>query len=257
MKVINKVGRYIVCCVMAAALAVAQSTSAPTQDGGSSASAQPQAATTSAAPDSTKLRVRQAVKAVYPLEAKEKHLQGEVVVKVFVDEQGDVEKTEVVSGDPVLARTALDAAKKWKFEPFIKDGKAIKVTTKLPFDFAFKGNIIDIDPAQNADLARSSDPNAPLRVRVSQDVMQGLLIHKVAPVYPPDARLARIQGTVILQGLIGKDGHLKKLKLISGHPILAPAAIGAVEQWRYQPYELKGEPVEVETQITVRFVLGG
>ncbi|HXZ41517.1 MAG TPA: energy transducer TonB [Terriglobales bacterium] len=97
----------------------------------------------------------------------------------------------------------------------------------------------------------------PQRVRVSQGVTQGLLIRKIQPAYPPLARQARIQGTVLLQAEISKDGTIENLRLISGHPMLAPAAIEAVKQWRYKPYILNGEPVEVETQITVNFTLSG
>lgn len=97
----------------------------------------------------------------------------------------------------------------------------------------------------------------PQRVRVSQGVSQGLLIKKVQPPYPPLARQARIQGNVVLQAEISKEGTIQNLRLISGHPMLAPAAIEAVKQWRYRPYFLNGEPVEVETQITVIFSLSG
>jgi protein TonB len=97
----------------------------------------------------------------------------------------------------------------------------------------------------------------PQRVRVSQGVTQGLLIKKVQPNYPPLARQARIQGSVLLQAEISKDGTIENLRLISGHPMLAPSAIEAVKQWRYKPYILNGEPVEVETQITVNFTLAG
>src|SRR6266481_2932976 len=97
----------------------------------------------------------------------------------------------------------------------------------------------------------------PQRVRVSQGVTQGLLIRKVQPAYPPLARQARIQGSVLLQAQISKEGTIEHLTLISGHPMLAPAAIEAVKQWRYKPYILNGEPVEVDTQITVNFTLSG
>ena len=97
----------------------------------------------------------------------------------------------------------------------------------------------------------------PQRVRVSQGVTQGLLIKRIQPAYPPLARQARIQGTVLLQAEISKNGDIENLRLISGHPMLAPAAIEAVKQWKYRPYILNGEPVEVETQITVNFTLSG
>jgi len=97
----------------------------------------------------------------------------------------------------------------------------------------------------------------PQRVRVSQGVSQGLLLHQVKPSYPPLARQARIQGTVVLQAVIGKDGNIQGLKVVSGHPMLAPAALEAVKQWKYKPYYLNGEPVEVDTTINVNFTLAG
>jgi len=97
----------------------------------------------------------------------------------------------------------------------------------------------------------------PQRVRVSSGVQSGLLVRKVNPSYPPLARQARIQGVVILQAQISKDGNIENLQLISGHPMLAPAAIEAVKQWKYKPYLLNGEPVEVETQVQVNFTLAG
>jgi len=97
----------------------------------------------------------------------------------------------------------------------------------------------------------------PQRVRVSQGVSQGLLIHKVQPTYPPLARQARVQGTVVLRAVISKDGSIENLTLVSGHPMLAPAAIDAVKQWKYKPYLLNGEPVEVDTEVLVNFTLSG
>jgi len=97
----------------------------------------------------------------------------------------------------------------------------------------------------------------PQRVRVSSGVVSGLLLRKVQPNYPPLARQARIQGTVVLQAQISKEGAIENLQLISGHPMLAPAAIEAVKQWKYKPYLLNGEPVEVDTQVQVNFTLAG
>jgi protein TonB len=88
-------------------------------------------------------------------------------------------------------------------------------------------------------------------------MMEGNLIHKVQPDYPPLARQARIQGPVVLQAVISRDGAIENLQVVSGHPMLVQAAVQAVRQWRYRPYVLNGEPVEVETQVTVNFILGG
>ena len=91
------------------------------------------------------------------------------------------------------------------------------------------------------------------RVRVSQGVIDGLLINRIEPTYPPLAQQARIQGVVVLTAIIGKDGSVQRLQVVSGHPLLAPAAIAAVKQWRYKPFVLNGAPLEVETTITVTF----
>ena len=97
---------------------------------------------------------------------------------------------------------------------------------------------------------------APRSVRLSMGVTEGLLIHRVVPVYPSLARQAGIQGQVLLQATIGRDGTIQNLLAVNGHPMLVPAAIDAVRQWRYRPYLLNDQPVEVETQITVNFTLG-
>jgi protein TonB len=84
---------------------------------------------------------------------------------------------------------------------------------------------------------------------------EGDLVHKILPTYPPLARVARLQGQVVLQAVISRQGAIENLGVLAGHPMLVPAAIEAVRQWRYRPYILNGEPVEVETQITMNFSL--
>ncbi len=88
-------------------------------------------------------------------------------------------------------------------------------------------------------------------------MMEGNLIYKVQPIYPPMARAVRVQGSVILKAVISKSGAIENLQVVSGHPMLVKAAIEAVSQWRYRPYVLNDEPVEVETQVTVNFLLSG
>jgi len=98
-------------------------------------------------------------------------------------------------------------------------------------------------------------PVVPQRIRISQGVTKGLLIHREEPTYPVLARSARVQGEVVLSAVIDTNGQITNLQLVSGHPMLVPAAISAVKQWRYKPYLLNGQPVEVETTITVIFTL--
>ena len=88
-------------------------------------------------------------------------------------------------------------------------------------------------------------------------MMEGNLIRRVQPAYPPLARSARIQGQVVLAAVISKEGMIENLRVLEGHPMLVRAALDAVSQWRYRPYVLNNEPVEVETRITVNFSLSG
>ena len=90
---------------------------------------------------------------------------------------------------------------------------------------------------------------------VPAEKMQDNLIKKVAPVYPPEAKTARIQGKVILEAVIGKTGHVENLKIVSGPAELQQSAMDAVRQWVYKPYLMKGNPVEVITKITVNYTL--
>jgi protein TonB len=99
-------------------------------------------------------------------------------------------------------------------------------------------------------------PPALRPLRVSR-VMEGNLVHRVQPEYPALARMARVQGAVVLHAVISKQGTIEDLEVISGPPALVGAAVDAVRQWRYRPYYLNDEPVEVDTQVTVNFVLAG
>ena len=92
--------------------------------------------------------------------------------------------------------------------------------------------------------------------RVSH-MMEGNLIRRVQPEYPALAKQAHIQGTVVLRAVIDREGIIQDLQVISGHPLLVPAAINAVRQWRYHPFYLNDQPVEVETRVTVNFSLSG
>jgi protein TonB len=88
-------------------------------------------------------------------------------------------------------------------------------------------------------------------------MMEGNLIYRVQPQYPTLARQARVQGIVLLRAVISKEGKIENVQVIGGHPLLVKAAMDAVRQWRYRPYYLNSEPVEVETQVTVNFTLSG
>ena len=95
------------------------------------------------------------------------------------------------------------------------------------------------------------------RIRVGGNVQAAAIIRQVTPMYPPIAKTAHISGTVILHAIIGKDGSVQDLQYVSGPPLLMKSALDAVKQWRYKPTLLNGEPVEVDTTISVVFTLGG
>ena len=106
-------------------------------------------------------------------------------------------------------------------------------------------------------LGNSGSAPKPLlqRLNVSQGVSQGLLVKKVAPVYPANAMHMRVEGAVELLATVSKNGDITAVKVVSGEAMLTRAASDAVKQWKYKPYLLNGEPVEIQTQITINFKL--
>ncbi len=104
-------------------------------------------------------------------------------------------------------------------------------------------------PTQEVTLAK---PPKPLSI---SHIDPGQIIRRVEPLYPPIAHTARIQGSVVLHAIISRQGTIEKLQVVSGHPMLDKAALDAVSQWLFRPYILNGQPIEVETEITVNFIL--
>lgn len=116
-----------------------------------------------------------------------------------------------------------------------------------------------LDPIDDAIFLPSADATLepPRKISISGGVMAGALIKRVTPDYPEIAKQAGVQGTVVLKASIGKDGHIRDLKVISGPGMLQQAALDAVKHWAYRPYLLLGEPVDVDTTVNVIFTLGG
>jgi periplasmic protein TonB len=117
-------------------------------------------------------------------------------------------------------------------------------------------NLLDVAANAEEKVSRPAGPaNEPRRVLVTSTMEAAKLISQIQPVYPPLAIQARIQGNVVLHAIIAKEGGVSELQVLSGHPLLVNAALSAVRQWRYSPTLLNGQVVEVETTITVSFVL--
>jgi TonB family protein len=225
-------------------------------------------------PDSTKLEPVLAEKAEYPPEAERAKIQGEVIVKVHVSETGDVDSAEVVSGEPALSNAALEAAKKWKFKPFIRNGEPAGASALLPFDFALPGNDIvkgasasgkapgaqsfQGSPAQSSAAAESAGQPEPRGkiVDVPEAIIERMVTPRVQPAYPYELRASGVQGTVVLNGVISKEGRIEKLEVKSGPKPWIPEAVNAVQLWQFKPYNVAGEPVEIRSTITVKFNLG-
>jgi TonB family protein len=108
-------------------------------------------------------------------------------------------------------------------------------------------------PAQTREPLAASSKRQPTRIRLGSGVAASKLVEQVAPVYPPLARQTPIPCTVRLHVIVGKDGRILFLEVLSGHPLLRQAALDAVIQWRYEPTLLRGEPVEVDTTVEVKF----
>jgi TonB family protein len=169
----------------------------------------------------------------YPEDLRAKRIFGSVVLSLQIDKAGHVVQAIAVNGPPMMCETAITAVKQWQFKPYLYlNGDPVEVETTATFYFS---------------------PDQPINLHLSQSIMEGNLIHKVDPEYPQMAKIAHIQDDVLLSTVIDKQGDTKNLRGISGHPILIQAALHAVRQWKYKPFLLNGEPVEVETTITVRF----
>ena len=215
-------------------------------------------------------RLMKRVPPVYPPLARQARIQGTVILKVRISKSGDVANIQLVSGHPMLAPAAIEAVKQWKYDPYLLNGNPVAVDTQVAVNFMLSdqppatgttGNISVgsaggvVSGGVSSGSGGQTPPATPQRVRVSSGVAQGMLLSKVNLLYPQEAKDQHLQGTVILQVIVDKEGNVANVKIISGHPMLAPAAIEAVKQWKYRPYLLNGNPVEVDTQVQVNFTL--
>lgn len=164
-----------------------------------------------------------------------------VAVEVTVSPEGRVKKAKAVSGKlDALKEAAEKTVKTWAFEPYLINGSPAPVRTELTFKF-------------NNTLDQYRDPSGDVPVRLEEKTAQGLVAKRVEPVYPADARVARIQGAVELRLIVGEDGRVHALHIIKGHPMLVGAAYNAVRQWEFMPYVESGKTLPADTNITVTF----
>ena len=179
--------------------------------------------------------------AEFPRELSAYEVTDTVAIEVTVSPEGRVRKAKAVSGKiEALKDAAEKAVKKWAFEPYLVNGTPVPVRTEITLNF-------------NNTLDHYRDPNGDAPVHLDEKTAQGLITKNVQPQYPPDARLAHIQGAVELRVIVGEDGRVHALHIIKGHPMLAAAAYNAVRQWEFKPYVENGKTLPVDTKETVTF----
>jgi TonB family protein len=133
------------------------------------------------------------------------------------------------------------------------------VAACVAFGLVTSGSIMALGMHVNAFASSSSDSGSKSgkELSIPADVMQKNLVNKAIPVYPPDAKKAKIQGTVVLEAVVGKDGSVENLRVVSGPAELQQSALDAVRQWKYKPYLLNGNPVQVKTTVNIIYNLAG
>jgi TonB family protein len=194
--------------------------------------------------------------------------QGRVMLETEIDEAGTPRNIRVLRSLGMgLDEKAVEALSKWKFAPGQKEGTPVRVYAVVEMDFRLLNQPKTVAPAAQPQASRSAEaPPAnesrsglraepPKRISTGGPVQASRIVRRVPPVYPPEAKAEGIEGLVEFDAVIGVDGAIISLSVLSGHPQLAKAAQEAVRQWVYQPTLLNGVPVEVQTRIDVNFTL--
>ena len=182
---------------------------------------------------------------LYPEIARQARVEGTVIVEAKADENGDVVGARILRSIPILDQAAIDAVKQWKYEPLIIGGKPRKVIFTVTVRFSLK----------EGDKAKNLDKFAQGAVKVEGDMKPPKLIKEVRPVYPEVARLAEVQGVVILSVKADEKGQVVDVIVLRSIPLLDQAAIDAVRQWVYEPTIIDGKAAPIVFTVTVRFQL--
>lgn len=221
---------------------------------------------------------------------------GDATVRVQINEDGVVDGVELIkSYEPAYADPAVEAARQFRFEPLVRDGKAVRTSAYLRIGFLAEMQVQLARSGSNASSPAApklvpfgvvvaekdalapvaprpkplrpitspddyeviaSDSSGPTRIKIKDGVQGPQVATRVAPAYPDEARRKRIQGTVVLQAVIGTDGVPRDITVVSGPQELVEEALRAFKQWRFKPFLLNGRAVEVLQQNKLNFVLG-
>jgi len=197
---------------------------------------------------------------------------GEIVIWIKVRKDGGVNEPLALYNEPVsmnfankvhpeLERSALNAVKGWKFPPVFGGVKPLEFRTLvvLPFSFqnpeeTLQNSLAEAAPSASASGSGGKAPYGALgKIWLDQGVADTLQIRHVEPEYPRMAKIAHIQGDVVVLLRISKEGHVADANAVSGHPLLVQATMDAIKQWEYRPVMVNGQPVEIQSKVTAKF----
>lgn len=207
------------------------------------------------------------VEPVYPEQAIKKKIEGLVILQVCADEQGRVTEARPIPNHefhPLLLEAAIVAVKQWKYEPFLIDGQAreLNFTVQINFELNGKkaggvvGGVVGgvlFEPKKNE--KEQAGPGGVTRLAVNK---RPQIRKRVEPIYPEEAKQAKLQGIVIVEATTDKEGKVVDARVINepgSRPLLEEAALAAVRQWEYDPYIKDGQALPVTFTVNVTFSL--
>jgi len=242
--------KYVLCMAIVAVTCVAQQ---------STNSASP--STVQLSPDEADKLLVERVVPQYPESGITNQIQNNEILSLQVDEQGNVADAKVKMGHPAFTQQSLDAVKQWKYRPYLVNDSPVRFETTVLIAYRFfdsnivsspKGpiNVVAMVPRTGVPPVEESRPH-----QVGSYQLEGMLLNRVDPQYPETAKSQRIQGDVVLYVRVDKQGKVTSTNAVSGRSALLPAAMDAVKQWSYKPFEVGSELVEVEGTVLVPFRL--
>jgi len=176
----------------------------------------------------------------YPEIARQAKIEGVVIVQARTDVQGKVKDAMVLRSVPLLDQAAIAAVRQWVYEPLVIAGQAKEAVFTVTVRFA-----LDAEKPKG----QGEGPGT------TGEILVPKLVKKVDPVYPEIARMADIQGIVLLEATTDEKGNVVKVRVLKSIPLLDQAAVEALKQWKYEPLIIEGKPKGVVFTVTVRFAL--
>jgi|HubBroStandDraft_1064217.scaffolds.fasta_scaffold68882_2 TonB family protein len=207
----------------------------------------------------------------YPQAALKAGISGIVELYIWIGQTGDIQNVQLIGGNPVLGSSAIEAVKQWHYKPYLLNGSPMAVSTKVTLNYKLlpsgEGVVRDAPgrPLEGPTAGTiSSSPGgatppgtttlSPAHpVKISRRLADSLILKRVSPEYPAEAKSKHVEGDVMLRIIIDQDGDVYSATSISGDPLLTQAAVDAVKKWKYKPYQLAGRAADADTTVIVNF----